>query len=161
MQDIVYMTARTRLQAPKCTYNQINTTPFLLWLCWDVFDDIWKQSPVVLNWNNQRGQWLDSERSALLPSGVSIYLVHNFAKGLLKFTMNSGQLLGIPISFMNRDEHLVDFIHGLVHASLQTRGKNKVTYLTIRKTELTQQGIKNTGWLTSKEVHHDLYQCII
>lgn len=68
----------------------------------------------------------DFLRKALLPNSVSIYLVHYFAKGLLQFTMNGGQLLGIPVSFMNRDEHLVDFVHGFIHASLQVQSENKV-----------------------------------
>lgn len=70
--------------------------------------------------------------------------MHDFAKGFLQFTMNGGQLLGIPVSFMNRDEHLVDFVHSLVHAGLQTESENEVTELIIPNAEITQHRIKNT-----------------
>lgn len=47
------------------------------------------------------------------------YLVNNLAECFLQFTMNSRQLLGISVGFMNRNKDFVNLINCFIHASLQ------------------------------------------
>lgn len=52
----------------------------------------------------------------------SHYLVNNLAECFLQFTMNSRQLLGISVGFMNRNKDFVNLINCFIHASLQKEG---------------------------------------
>lgn len=50
------------------------------------------------------------------------YLVDNLAESFLEFTVNSRQLLGISVSFMNRNKDFVNLINCFIHASLKNKG---------------------------------------
>lgn len=52
------------------------------------------------------------------PSHARTYLVDYFAKGLLQFTVNGGQFFCVPVGLVHGDQHLVHFVHSLVHAGL-------------------------------------------
>ena len=50
-----------------------------------------------------------------------IYLVDDFAKGFLQFTMYGGKLLGVAVGLVDGDKHLVHLVDRLVHPCLKRR----------------------------------------
>lgn len=50
---------------------------------------------------------------------TSHYLMNYFAEGLLEFTMNCGQFLGISVSFVNWNKDFVNLVDSFIHASLE------------------------------------------
>lgn len=51
--------------------------------------------------------------------------MNDFAERFLEFTMNCGELLGIPVCLMDWNQHFINFIHRLVHSCLEEHMSNK------------------------------------